>query len=150
MSDKHSPAEPEGKPNGKHPGPAFEPRKRRKGRGANRRRSFTAAYKLRVLEEVDALGATGEGQVAEILRREGLYSSHLSNWRKQRDRSALAGLSATRGRKADPDQQLRRELAALRAENERLQTKLAKAQAVIEVQKKLCDLLEFDPNGSNS
>ena len=63
------------------PDPAHEPRKRRKGRGKKRRRSFTAQYKLAILAEVDAARAAGESVVA-ILRREGLYSSHLSKWRR--------------------------------------------------------------------
>ena len=78
------------------------------------------------------------------MRREGLYSSHLTNWRRQRDTGALAGLSAQkRGRKPDPAAAERLEIAKLKRENERLQLKLKKAHTIIEFQKKLSEILEI-------
>lgn len=102
-----------------------------------RRRSFTAAYKLEVLAEYDA---ADPGEKGAVLRRHGLYSSDLVEWRKARDAGALAGLSATRGRPpADP---VERENARLQKENERLARELANARLVIEVQGKVSALLE--------
>ena len=85
------------------------------------RRSFTAAYKLRVLAEADA--CTDPGAVGALLRREGLYSSHLSKWRVQREEGALAGLSRKRGR---PPQHSPEELEVnrLERENQRLREEL--------------------------
>jgi transposase len=102
-----------------------------------RTRTYSAAYKLAILREYEALDAKGKGA---LLRREGLYTSRLSDWRKQRDRGALGALAAPPGRPAaDPRD---RELARLRRENERLQAGLATAHRVIEVQGKLSALLE--------
>ncbi|MFQ5521670.1 MAG: IS3 family transposase [Candidatus Methylomirabilia bacterium] len=103
-----------------------------------RRRSFTAEYKLRVLRETDA--CTRPGEIGALLRREGLYTSHLSAWRKQRDQGALHALSKPRGRpKADPrDAQIER----LRSRAERAEAELAKARKVIEVQGNVSALLE--------
>ena len=102
-----------------------------------KRRSFTAAYKAGVLAEVEA--ATEPGQVGAILRREGLYSSHLVEWRRARDGGALEGLGKARGRKpADPVQV---ENNKLRRENASLTERLSKAQRVIEVQGKVSALL---------
>lgn len=109
-----------------------------------RRRSFTAEYKLRVLREADAAKASGDaGAIGELLRREGLYSSHLVVWRKQRESGELAGLTpAKRGRKPtkrrDP---LALEVERLRRENARLQDELRKSAIVIDVQKKVAMLL---------
>ena len=103
-----------------------------------RRRHFTVGYKLRMLTEADAARTTGE--VGALLRREGLYSSHLAAWRRHRDEGILNALTPRRrGRPtSSPDQ---RELARLRQENERLTQKLVAAQTVIEVQKKVSLLL---------
>jgi transposase-like protein len=103
-----------------------------------KRRQFTAKYKLRILEEADR--CTERGQIGELLRREGLYSSHLSKWRQQRTRGQLQGLAPKkRGRKGrDP---ATAELARLRRENERLRAELEKAEIIIDVQKKLARLL---------
>ncbi len=102
-----------------------------------RRRTFTAAYKLRIVEEYEA---AGPGVRGEVLRREGLYSSHLTEWRKARDVGALAGLAATRGRPpADP---VERENARLRERNARLEADLDTARRVIDVQGKVSALLE--------
>lgn len=99
-----------------------------------KRRTFSAAYKRQILQEADACRQSG--QVGALLRREGLYSSHLTTWRHQRDRGELG--TQKRGKKADPQAQ---EVARLKRHNERLQTQLAQAETIIAVQKKLCDLL---------
>ena len=100
-----------------------------------KRRSFSAEYKLKVLEQADACKKPGE--VGALLRREGLYSSHLSSWRRQRDAGELG---RKRGRKgADP---LETENAELRRRAERAETELVKARKVIEVQGKVSALLE--------
>jgi len=100
------------------------------------RRRFTATYKLRILTEADA--AREAGQVGELLRREGLYSSHLSAWRAQREAGALAALGRKRGRKA----KLRdREKERLRQENARLRREVQQLRAINEIQKKVSELL---------
>jgi transposase len=102
-----------------------------------KRRRFTAEYKLRILREADA--CTRAGETGALLRREGLYSSHLSSWRKQRDEGALTALARKRGRKlADP---LQAENAELRRRAERAESELVKAQRVIEVQGNVSALL---------
>lgn len=102
-----------------------------------RGRTFTAAYKLKVLAEYEA---AEPGQRGEVLRREGLYSSHLVEWRRARDAGALAGLAATRGRPpADP---VERDNARLRERNAKLEADLDTARRVIEVQGKVSALLE--------
>ena len=104
-----------------------------------KRRRFTAEYKQRILEEADQ--CQEQGAIGALLRREGLYSSHLSKWRQQRAAGQLRGLRPKkRGRKPDPQAA---ELARLQRENERLQTRLEQAETIIEVQKKLCRLLEL-------
>jgi transposase-like protein len=106
-----------------------------------KRRKFTAQYKLRIVEEADA--CTEPGQVGALLRREGLYASHLSNWRRLRQEGQLQALSKKRGRKA-PDPSVA-ELAKLRRENERLRARLEQAEMIIEVQKKLSQILGLTP-----
>ena len=103
-----------------------------------RRRRFTAAYKLEILREAD--GCDKPGEIGALLRREGLYSSHLSSWRKQRDAGALQALGKRRGRpKADRrDAELRK----LRQRAERAEAELEKARKVIEVQGNVSALLE--------
>jgi transposase-like protein len=103
-----------------------------------RRRKFTAAYKLDVLREADA--CTKPGEIGALLRREGLYTSHLSAWRKQHDEGALKALSRRRGRpKPDPrDAHIER----LRRRAERAESELATARRVIEVQGNVSALLE--------
>jgi transposase len=108
-----------------------------------RGRSFSPQYKLRVLAEYDALDREGKGA---LLRREGLYSSRLSDWRTQRDRGARAALAQPPGRPpTDPRDQ---EIARLRREHARLAKELATARRVIEVQGKLSALLETLATGS--
>lgn len=98
------------------------------------RRIFTTAYKLRILSQADRSGKPGE--IGALLRSEGLYSSYLTTWRRQRVNGELG--SKKRGRPGDPSA---KELARLRTENVRLAVRLEKAEAIIEVQKKLSDLL---------
>jgi transposase-like protein len=107
-----------------------------------KRRSFTPEYKLRIVREADAAIASGaEGAVGELLRREGLYSSHLTEWRRQRESGELAGLAAKkRGPKAQKNP-LADEVARLQRENERMKVELAKANTVIDVQRKVAALL---------
>lgn len=104
------------------------------------RRRFTAEYKLRILQEAER--STPSGQLGAMLRREGLYSSLLSTWRRQRDEGTLAGLTPKRrGRKASPDAPVIAENDRLRRENQRLAAKLRQAETIIEVQKKLSEIL---------
>ncbi len=108
-----------------------------------RRRRFTAEYKLAILKEAD--GATEHGQIGALLRREGLYSSHLVDWRRQRDAGALEALSKKRGRpRPDPRD---REIDRLRTDNVRLRRRLGQAEKIIEVQGKVSELLgiSLDP-----
>ena len=110
-----------------------------------KRRRFSAEYKLRILEEVD--GCTQRGQIGALLHREGLYSSHLSTWRQQRILGQLEGLSPKkRGRK--PQDPAVEEAARLRRENERLRARLEQAEMIIDVQKKLSQLLGLTPDES--
>lgn len=102
-----------------------------------KRRRFSAEYKLRIVREADA--CTEPGSVGRLLRREGLYSSHLTEWRRERDRGALEALGRPRGRpKPNP---LEAENARLRRRAERAEAELAKARKVIEVQGKVSALL---------
>ena len=112
-----------------------------------KRRQFTAKNKLRILEEADR--CTERGQIGELLRREGLYSSHLSKWRQQRAHGQLQGLAPKkRGRTVqDPSAT---ELARLRRENERLRAQLEQAEIIIDVQKKLAGLLGLTTAESES
>ena len=104
------------------------------------RRRFTAAEKLRVLKEAD--GCTKPGELGALLRREGLYSSHLSEWRAARKRGELAGLTPRpRGPKAKPVDPRDKRLAELERENRRLSARLERAEGLIEVQKKVSQLL---------
>jgi transposase len=106
------------------------------------RRRFSAKYKRSVLEQADR--CANPGDIGALLRREGLYSSHLTNWRRQREKGALGGLAPRkRGRKPDPATAERRVIAKLNKENERLRGQLKKAQTIIEVQKKLSEILEI-------
>lgn len=103
-----------------------------------KRRTFTAQYKLDIVAEYDA--ASGDGAKGALLRREGLYSSHITEWRRARDAGALAGLKATRGRKRRDPQAER--IARLEGEKKQLEQELAKARFVVDVQAKLHALLE--------
>jgi transposase len=103
------------------------------------RRRFSAKYKRSILDEADK---GGQGAIAGILRREGLYSSNLTTWRKQRESGEIAGLEPRkRGKKAAPKNPLAGEVHRLTRENRRLQKRLRQAEIIIDVQKKLCDVL---------
>jgi transposase-like protein len=105
------------------------------------RRIYTAEYKLRILQETDTCE---EGQIGAILRREGLYSSHLTTWRRQRQAGQLAALTDNkRGRKAAPETPLSAEVERLRRENERLSQRLQQAELMIDIQKKACAILNI-------
>src|SRR5918994_346452 len=103
-----------------------------------KRRRFTAKYKLEILEKADA--CTRPGEVGELLRREGLYTSHLTYWRKQRRDGALKELGRPRGRK--PADKRDQEIAALSRRAERAEAELQKAKKVIEIQGNVSALLE--------
>jgi transposase-like protein len=102
-----------------------------------KRRQYTAEYKLRILRELD--GSQGTGETGALLRREGLYSTHLTNWRRQRERGELDGLAP---QKRGPKMDLQAvELARLQRENERLRERLRQAEIIIDVQKKVAQML---------
>ena len=103
-----------------------------------RRRRFTAESKLRILREADA--AERPGEIGALLRREGLYTSHLTYWRKQRDAGALKELGRPRGRK--PADRRDQEIAELQRRLGRSESELAKARKVIEIQGNVSALLE--------
>jgi transposase-like protein len=111
-----------------------------------KRRTFTVDYKQRILEEADR--CTEPGQIGELLRREGLYSSHLTTWRRQRQAGGRAGLSA-RKRGPKKDEQAA-ELTRLQRENERLRKQLDQAELIIAAQKKLALALEALTENSDS
>jgi len=102
------------------------------------RRRFSAEYKLRILRDAEA--CTRPGEIGALLRREGLYTSHLSAWRKQRDAGALEALGRPRGRRPVDRREL--ELGELRRRAERAEAELAKARKVIEIQGNVSALLE--------
>jgi transposase len=105
-----------------------------------RRRTFTARDKLRILAEADRAAATGG--IGAILRREGLYSSALTGWRRQRDAGAIGGLSPVkRGRKTTAPNPLAAKLTRLQQDHARLTLRLTRAEAIIDIQKKVAALL---------
>jgi transposase len=105
-----------------------------------KRRSFSKAEKLRILAAADACVAPGD--IGALLRREGIYSSHLATWRKQRQLAGEAQLvEGKRGPKVKPGAAQDRLVLQLQTEVERLRNKLAKADLIIDVQKKLSILL---------
>jgi len=112
------------------------------------RRRFTGKYKQRVLQEADR--CTQPGQLGALLRREGLYSSQLSTWRRQRDQGILQGLSKRRGRKAKPNHPLIEQNQRLRQEVEQLKRRLQQAETIIDVQKKLSEMLGIPTNSSQN
>jgi transposase-like protein len=104
------------------------------------RRQFSAETKRRILREYDACQAPGEK--GALLRREGIYSSYITTWRRQRERGEIAGLgSKKRGAKADPQA---KENARLRRENERLKKRWEQAELIIEAQKKISQILGIE------
>lgn len=105
------------------------------------RRMRSAADKLRILQAYDA-APPGSSERGALLRREGIYSSHISKWRKLRDQGMLGSLAPhRRGPKPVPSKPLADELETLRKENARLQARLARAEAIIDVQKQVTHLL---------
>jgi transposase len=108
-----------------------------------RRRKFSAEYKLRILRLADS--CTDPGSLGRLLRKEGLYSSNLTTWRRQRDQGILQGLKpAKRGRKASEPNPLLPELEQLRKENDRLVKRLKRAELIIDVQKKVSQMLGLE------
>src|SRR5664279_3170957 len=108
--------------------------------GRPRRRTFTAQDKLRILAETDRAADTGG--IGTILRREGIYSSALTDWRRQRDAGAFGALvPSKRGRKTIEPNPLAAELALARRDNVRLTRRLARAEAIIDLQKKVAESL---------
>jgi transposase-like protein len=115
-----------------------------------RRRSFTAEYKARILAECDAV--TEPGQIGAILRREGLYSSHLVDWRSRRKQAGLDGLAPKKVGRPPKNPVVRaneKELERLRRENARLQEKLRRSEIIVEAQKKLAEVLASLPRSTN-
>jgi len=113
-----------------------------------KRRQFSAAYRLRILEEAD--GCRSPGEIGRLLRREGLYSSHLANWRKARHNGALAGLAPKkRGAKPTKRNPLQPKVQALETQVAYLQGELRKARIIMEVQGKVAGLLEINLNNGN-
>ena len=104
------------------------------------RRTFSAADKLRILDEIDR---ARPGDIGAILRREGLYSSNVGRWRRQRDAGQLRALAPAKpGPKGAPANPHKGDLERLQRENARLRDQLTRAEAVIELQKKVAQLLE--------
>ena len=101
------------------------------------RRKFTAAYKLRILKEAES--CTEQGQIGALLRREGLYSSSLTSWRRQVAQGLIPKKRGPAAQKADPHM---RRIAELERENEKLAHKLKQAELIIDVQKKVAELLK--------
>jgi transposase len=105
-----------------------------------KRRRFTAKYKLRIVRE--AATCTERGELGALLRREGLYSSHLTSWRSQVERGELAGLSPKkRGPKAKPVDPRDKRIVQLERELKKVNRRAERAEALVEVQKKLSELL---------
>ena len=103
-----------------------------------KRRMFSMAYKKAILAEVES--CTEAGQIGSILRREGLYSSHLSTWRGQQDRGELEPKTVSRrGRPVKPE--MAQEISQLRQENEQLHQRLSQLEAIIDIQKKVSQLI---------
>lgn len=118
--------------NGARPNPEVVPKARR--------RRFTAEYKLAVVREADLCQHAGE--IGALLRREGLYSSHLADWRSQVAQGQLSALAPRkRGRKPSEAKQQAAELARVERENARLRERLRQATVIIDAQKKLAELL---------
>jgi transposase len=107
------------------------------------RRRFTAAYKLRVIKEADQ--CTQPGEIGALLRREGLYSSHIATWRRQREDGILQSLKPKkRGRKKKPVNPSAGRIAQLEKENLRLKHQLRRAEIIIDAQKKISEILGIE------
>lgn len=104
------------------------------------RRRFSAKYKLQILREAE--GCTERGELGALLRREGLYSSHLNCWKRQAEHGELAGLSPRkRGPKAKPADPKDRRIAELERQLKKLGARAERAEALVELQKKLSEVL---------
>lgn len=109
------------------------------------RRKFTASYKLRILQEVE--NCTKPGDIGKILRREGLYSSNLTSWKRARDKGQLEAMSPQkRGRKPKEKNPLTIEVAKLQKEKAKLEQKLKRAELIIDAQKKISQILGIEQN----
>ncbi|MBI2539462.1 MAG: transposase [Deltaproteobacteria bacterium] len=106
------------------------------------RRRYTAEYKLKVLREAEAL--SGRGEIGALLRREGLYSSNLTQWRKQRERGELEGLSRKRGPLPKGKNSLADKVKVLERENARLKARAERAEGLVELQKKVSEILGIE------
>ena len=106
------------------------------------RRRYTAEYKLRVLREAEA--CSGRGEIGALLRREGLYSSNLTQWRKQRERGELEGLSRKRGPAPKPRSPLADRVRVLERETARLKARAERAEGLVELQKKVSEILGIE------
>ena len=112
---------------------------------ANGRRRFSAAYKARIVREADACSQTGE--IGALLRREGLFSSHLTEWRKLYRKGAQSALADDKRGRKQTRNPLKPEVERLGRELERAQKKLKQAELIIEFQKNLCEILGISPTG---
>jgi transposase-like protein len=113
------------------------------------RRRFTAAFKLRILQQADQ--CTQPGEIGALLRREGLYSSHLATWRRQRAEGLLKGLMPKkRGRKKKPVDPSAVRIAQLEKETLRLKQQLRRAEIIIDAQKKISEILGIEQNPEDS
>lgn len=111
-----------------------------------KRRVFSAKFKLEVLNRAEKLRKQ-PGKLSEFLRQEGLYSSHITMWTRERDRGAFAALGKKRGRQPAPDIKLLHELEKVRREKAQLEKRLERAEAIISLQKKASELLALtEPN----
>jgi len=106
-----------------------------------KRRNYTASYKLKILTEAEQ--CSKDGELGALLRREGLYSSHLNTWKQQRERGILSGLAQKRGKKKQEITSLLKEKQKLERENKRLKAQLDKASLIIDFQKKTSQMLEM-------
>ena len=106
------------------------------------RRRYTAEYKLRVLREAEA--CKGRGEIGALLRREGLYSSNLTQWRKQCERGELEGLSRKRGPLPKGKNSLADKVKVLERENARLKARAERAEGLVEIQKKVSEILGIE------
>jgi len=106
------------------------------------RRRFTAEYKLGVLRQAD--GCSGRGELGALLRREGLYSSHLTHWRKQRERGERQGLSRKRGPSPKQRHPLTDKVKVLERDNARLKRRAERAEGLVELQKKVSEILGIE------
>jgi transposase len=113
-----------------------------------KRRRFSAEYKLRILHEADA--CTEPGEIGALLRREGLYSSHLGVWRRQREEGTIQGLTPRkRGRRTQLKNPLLKKVVELERENARLKQRLKQAETIIDVQKKVSQILGIPLSDEN-